>query len=262
MNWIEELGRNKKNVFLALNRLLRYKALDMFDAVEIETGTECNRKCSYCPNSAYQRKKGFMEFSLYKKIIDELAGINFNGRFSPHFYNEPLLDKRLPRLIAYARKKLPETFICIYTNGDFLDEKYYKKLIASGADNFFVTQHGKELNPKLKQLISSLKKEEKKNITVRVFGDKGTFVFNRGGLMQLNSSKFIYCSFPSNSIVIDWKGNILLCCNDYFGSHVLGDLKKEKLLGVWNKEDFKKIRRNLRKGIFDLGICRKCLGIE
>ncbi|MEW6295839.1 MAG: SPASM domain-containing protein [Candidatus Diapherotrites archaeon] len=241
MNLLIDFNKLKAKVLLGANRLLKYRTLDMFDAVEIETNTECNRKCLYCPNSLYRRGRHSMELRLYKKIIGELSRIKFNGRLSPHFYNEPLLDERLPLLINYAREKLPEAFICIYTNGDLLDRKLFDELIKSGADNFFVTQHGKELGSGLKRLMNSLNEKEKKRITVRVFGDKDTFTFNRGGLLKLDSKKFNFCSFPSTSIVINWKGEIILCCNDYFCKHVLGDLKKNKLMDIWKSKNYKKL---------------------
>ncbi|MBU1121026.1 radical SAM protein, partial [Candidatus Micrarchaeota archaeon] len=125
MNIKSKINYYKTNIPLVTKRFLRYKTLDMFDAVEIETNTECNRKCVNCPNFLFEREKGLMETNLYKKIINELSETKYNGRLSPHFYNEPLLDKRLLLLMSYTRDKLPEAFICVYTNGDLLDRKLF-----------------------------------------------------------------------------------------------------------------------------------------
>lgn len=86
-------------IFFKFRNLITVGSLDFFSIIEIETITECNRKCVYCPNYQYDRGKHLMSEKCYKKIIDELAGIGFRGRVSPHFYGEPLLDKRLPDLI-------------------------------------------------------------------------------------------------------------------------------------------------------------------
>jgi len=256
----EKINYCKKNIQLKAKRLLRYNALDMFDAVEIETSTECNRACSNCPNSLFKRKKGLMEIGLFKKIINELNEIGFCGRFSPHFYNEPLLDKRLPLLINYARSKLPDANICIYTNGDLLNRKLFEELIGAGTNSFFVTQYDKTLSSNLKELVDSLNGKERKKITIRFFDENSEIVFNRGGLLKTKSNKFFSCSYPSTNLVVNWKGEVVLCCNDFFSRSIFGDLKKEKLMDVWKKEKFKHIRKETKKGIFNLDVCKKCSG--
>src|ERR1700730_14562092 len=58
----------------------------MFRAVELEVNSMCNRKCSYCPNVSDKRPLDYMEESLFEKVIQELAAIDFDGRISYHFY--------------------------------------------------------------------------------------------------------------------------------------------------------------------------------
>jgi 2-deoxy-scyllo-inosamine dehydrogenase (SAM-dependent) len=85
---------------------------DSFDQVHtlyIETLTACNLRCSYCPNSVYERglikNNQEMETKLFYKIIDELAELNWVGDIQPHSYGEPLLDGRLPSFCSYIREK-------------------------------------------------------------------------------------------------------------------------------------------------------------
>jgi 2-deoxy-scyllo-inosamine dehydrogenase (SAM-dependent)/8-amino-3,8-dideoxy-alpha-D-manno-octulosonate transaminase len=61
-----------------------------------------------------------MQETLFEKIINELAIIDFDGRISYHFYGEPLLDKRLPRFVSETRRRVPKSTTEIYSNGDFL----------------------------------------------------------------------------------------------------------------------------------------------
>ena len=92
-------------------------------SVAIETNAYCNRKCPYCPNSKYNLRSSRdvnMHEELFCKIIDELAELNYYRTIYFNIYNEPLTDKRLPRLVEYTRYKLPKTTIDIYTNGDYL----------------------------------------------------------------------------------------------------------------------------------------------
>lgn len=95
-----------RGLYYSFTKLLNYCTFNMFVALDIETTPECNIKCSYCPTAFHNRGKKLMDEKLFKKIIDELAEIPYKGRLSPHFYGEPLLDNRLPKLLAYAREKL------------------------------------------------------------------------------------------------------------------------------------------------------------
>ena len=94
---------------------------DSFDQVHtiyIETLTACNLRCSYCPNSVYERglikNNQEMETKLFYKIIDELADLNWVGEIQPHSYGEPLLDQRLPSFCSYIIQKLPLAKIAIF----------------------------------------------------------------------------------------------------------------------------------------------------
>ena len=101
------------HLYFDMINLINYGTTDMFSSVQLETITTCNRKCWYCPNDKYGKPHDLMSIDIYKKIVDQLSNINYKALFSPHFYGEPLLDKRLPDLIEYARKKLPNSIIII-----------------------------------------------------------------------------------------------------------------------------------------------------
>jgi len=231
-----------KRTLIRIKFLLKYKNYDFFDCVNIETATACNRRCSYCPNSIYDRglikNQKFLPIETYKKIIDELAEINYSGKICPCSYNEPLLDKRLFDLMKYTREKLPKCEIGVFTNGDYLTEEIKKKLIECGVDRILLSEH-KDINYKYRLLN------------------------NRGGLVNpINVDYYPRCAYEDFQIVIDYDGNLILCCNDYLGQVKFGNIKKEKLLNVWNNPFYKKIRKELRKYEFNLPIWKKCVGLE
>src|SRR3989344_6373293 len=94
--------------------------------VEIETSTYCNRTCSWCPNSTFQRSRAqnLMPENLFDKIVNDLKGVNYSGQIALHNYNEPLMDPHLFSHIARVKQKLPGAKILILTNGDLLDVEY------------------------------------------------------------------------------------------------------------------------------------------
>jgi len=241
-----------------LRKFFCYGHTNIFSALDIETTSFCNLKCSYCPNANIDRGRHFMEEKLFRKIIDELAEINFKGRVSPHFYGEPLCDDRLPELLTYARQKLPQADIVIHTNGILLTKEKFDQLKLTGISGLVVTCHLEVTKPQLKKLLDSLSSAEKK--IIRVLDIDRTPLFNRGGLIEVDRPNYFKkCYYVSDEVAVTYQGN-LVCTNDYLEKHVFGNLNKEKLMDIWHKPEFVKFRQNVRKGKFDLEICQKCSG--
>lgn len=245
---------------------LKYGDTNLFNDINIETTTACNKRCSYCPNSVFDRgllaNERLMDEDLFKKIIDELAEINFDGRISPHSYGESLLDKRLGSLMTYTRKKLPKARLEIFTSGDLLTPDLYKRLIDAGVDRFYVSQHGETMSKNMVLLYQFLKEnpDKKKVVTYGVVTPE-TPLCNRGGLVNPATINLEpRCSSPSNPVVIDYKGDVVLCCNDYLGSVIFGNVEDKSLVEIWKSEKYKLIRNQLRKRIYQLDLCKKCTG--
>lgn len=245
----------------------KYGSADFFSCVEIETITTCNRRCWYCPNSEFGRglykNQKLMEADLFRKIIDELATLEFWGRISPHFYGEPLLDPRIVDFVKYIRRRLPYANVVLYSNGDFLTIDLYRRLIEGGVDAFHITQHGEKMSKNMKAVLA-LKDASRRIVYLRFTND--TPLSDRGGLIKFSPSQVVpkaaKCDLPSRYVTIDYAGNCLLCCNDYLGSVKFGNLKTESLLDIWRKQSYRAIRTELKKGIYSLDICRKCNGLD
>ena len=82
---------NKDKQYLQ-NYYAQFKTFPLFSQVLIETRTDCNKRCSFCPQSFYKRTVESIKWSVYKKIIDSLAEIGFAGRIALLVSNEPLLE--------------------------------------------------------------------------------------------------------------------------------------------------------------------------
>jgi len=113
--------------------------------VQLQTQTRCNAACSMCPYDDVARAPGFeheqMSEGLFLKIIDELSAHPVE-RLSPFLMNEPLLDKRMERWLATARRALPGTTLNLFTNGSALDAKRAVRLAEAGLDELCVSVHG------------------------------------------------------------------------------------------------------------------------
>ena len=254
-------------IYFHLKYKARYKTTDFFSHVDIEICSACNRRCKYCPNYKFGRgllkNQTLMPEKIFKKIIDELAEVRYNGMITPSVYNEPLLDKRLVRLLTYAREKLPKAKILIVSNGDYLTPKLYQELVDAGTTEFLITEHGKSMSKNMKATFKYIKENKLKNRIIYRKFTKDTALYNRGGTIEHETiTQEAPCNYPLSPIVINYKGEVILCCNDYFGEFVYGNVAKESLIKIWNKPNYKKMREEIKKEIYRLPICKKCVGKE
>lgn len=249
---------NKIRAKAQLRKLIMHKDPEVFGCIHIETHSLCNRKCRYCPVTYYPREKLEMPQEVFYKIIDQLAERNYKKMIGLYWYNEPMMDKRLPEFIRYARNKCPESHIFFASNGDLLDMDIFKKLIKAGLSRIYITQYDKEMAENLSKLLSGLDETDRKYIYIT----KLRYVYNRTGALkelQIQKPLKLKCKRPFFEMRIDAEGKVLLCCNDYFRKEIMGDVTKENVFDIWTKSRFKEIRAELKKGNRrKIGICSRC----
>ncbi len=238
----------------------RLFAPDLFSVIEIETTTACNLRCPYCPVSTHYRGAHFMDEELFKKIIDDLAAVNYRGRIHPNWYGEPLLDKRLPSLIEYTKANVPLAEVRIFTNGELLTIDRLKTLIEAGADIFTITHHTDAMPDNLRHVLEYVSETPalQEMVTYRKFDTTYT-LRNRGGVVEapLTTGTRNKCRALSQ-IEINYKGEVVLCCDDYFGSVIFGDTKTESVVDIWNSPKFKTAREKLKQKIRVYPLCKNC----
>ncbi|MBI2427047.1 MAG: radical SAM protein [Candidatus Kerfeldbacteria bacterium] len=243
------------------NKWATYGHTDIFNALDIEVNSRCNLKCSYCPVSMWDRGDQFMPVELFRKIIDDLTDFPFEyeGRVSPHFYGDPLLDDRLPELMAYVRAKLPKCSIIIHTNGIKLTREKYRQLVDAGITGFLITRHMAHW-PKTVRDIVEFEPDAKKYIVRQTLDTVG--LFDRGGTNPVKKRHHSRsCYYVSDEIAVDWRGRVV-CTNDFFCRDSFGDVSTRSLKDIWFDPNFVNIRRQLRSGNLVLEHCRECLGAE
>lgn len=108
--------------------------------LNIEPTNACNAKCSYCPNGEVAKNQGisFLKIDDFKKIINQIKShklimLNF------HKDGEPLLHKKLPDMVAYAKEKNAAEVIHLNTNGIMINTKIGRGIIERGIDDITVS---------------------------------------------------------------------------------------------------------------------------
>jgi MoaA/NifB/PqqE/SkfB family radical SAM enzyme len=110
-------------------------------AILIENTNHCNAQCVMCPREKLTRKRGFMAFGLFEKIIREVSGKGRKPVVHLHGFGEPLLDESLPERIRLAKTcGIQHTYLV--TNASLLFPETARKLIQAGLDAMKISFYG------------------------------------------------------------------------------------------------------------------------
>ena len=264
----------------------------MPEIVQIEATNICNAKCVFCPRDEMHRKQGIMSFELFKKIVDECAELGIT-HIRLHNYGEAFVDKRLVEKVRYAKSRGIQEVGAI-SNGSLLSEPVARGIIEAGLDaiNISVDASGKEvfestrIGLKYDKVIANIErlvrlraeagKRRPKLILsfVRQNNDADEQAFiehwkkiadkihitdlhNWAGTLHTQSDVNYPCYRPWLTFTVLWDGRVSLCCADFDGRNILGDVNTSTIKDIWNAEPYRNARRlHLESGGPD--ICRAC----
>lgn len=158
----------KKSTLITYNMLLRKidivqkrtKLLSKPTSLQLEPTTKCNIKCRMCISPFWDRKGMDMDFSDFKKIIDQfpyLVDLLMQG------IGEPLLCEDFFRMVSYCKSK--KIMVAITTNGTLIDKDMARQLVESKLDGLIVSLDGikpetfekTRIGSKLDQVINNIK---------------------------------------------------------------------------------------------------------
>lgn len=235
----------------------------MFRQVLIETRTDCNNHCKFCPHAFCQKPLGIMDWECYKRIIDQLFDINYNGRIALMLSNEPLLEERLEEMIIYARRKSPRFFLDITTNGILLTLNKLDRYFELGLDNININDYrgDRDVNPdRWSSFVEPIYRAYYNNPKVS-FQKRRTdeILPNYAGNIpqEFNPDEFGFCNYPFRKITIGYSGDVVLCCDDFLYETNFGNVMRDNLLDCWNSPEMEKIKLSLLEGK-RISICSRC----
>lgn len=261
--------------------------------VRIETTNHCQADCSFCPRSTIGRGKGFMKQELFEKIVKECAegGAKL---LHLHGYGEPLLDKQLPDRIRYCKEQgIPR--VKIFTNGDLLRGDMAQRLLHSGLDEVKISIDGmdaEEFNllrvglnhAKVLENVKAFRKlrdeagmktpyivaatcqtSNRKQTEVMlenvVDSIDFTHIHNWGGALGDAASGKVRkpCDRLWRTMTVLVNGDVALCCLDYSGKVVLGNINDGKMTDIWNNARYNELRKLHRESRQDeISTCANC----
>lgn len=108
--------------------------------LNVEPTNACNAKCCYCPNGEVVKNQGvsFLKINDFKKIIDQIKSHKL-VMLNLHKDGEPLLHKKLPDMVEYAKEKNVAEVIHLNTNGIMINTMIGRGIIERGIDDITVS---------------------------------------------------------------------------------------------------------------------------
>ena len=212
---------------------------------------------------------------------------------------EPLVDRELFKKIAILKNNFPEVTVFFPSNFALADESIIKKIVSSPLDNISISLNAsnprdyrkimkldyKRTIDNLKKLIkyrNKVKSKLKISLTVALspsnknsvkdilkkWGKKVDEInFNwvhnwagsvKNGTEEVPSPKYP-CRLLFEQIVVQSNGDIPLCCVDYEGKVVGGNIMKDKILDAFYSENLNNIRKLHKDNkINQFSMCSKC----
>lgn len=159
--------------------------------LHIEPTNYCNIKCICCPVSRSSRERGYMDFNLFRKIIDEASQIGVRI-IHLHLHGEPLLHPQIVEMIGYIKSK--NLKVHLTTNGLLLDKEKSEAILRSGVNKddifaFSILGYSKEVHERVMKGVNqeTIVKNISDFLTLREkFGMKGPAI------------KGVFCIVPEN----------------------------------------------------------------
>jgi len=232
-------------------------SLPLFPQLELETHSLCNRRCPACLRECHPDReavrpwaegKDFMPTSLVRRLLSEASSLGCRSVCLQH-YCEPLLDPRLPYFGRAAQDlDYEQVFAC--TNGDHLTPE-----LARDLDGVFTL------------LIVALYGQGQPEREARL---RGLFVrtllqFTGGhhfpphfGAVPTEPCLDRPCLEPARRMVVNHRGDMLLCCDDMVGNFGLGNVYGSSIRELWGSEAHERLVTTLREGRRVHPYCQAC----
>ena len=209
---------------------------------------------------------------LYPKIVEAIDYANKKGRKTMFYTNASMLDRNM------SEKLLEVGLNEIRFSVDGCDKKTFESLrlglswdvVLSNIVYFL--NYKKQGGYRCKTMIRATIAKENKNR----WNDIKDF-WRKKGVNKIapvneihipsppeflkpkySSLKSFYCKRPIQHLTITANGKVALCCVDYLGSYVMGDLNKTSVLEAFNSETFNQVRRAMKNGKNYPTLCNFC----
>jgi radical SAM protein with 4Fe4S-binding SPASM domain len=255
--------------------------IPLFERLIIESQSNCNRSCWFCPRT-YDQSGKYLDHqgtSVLKQmptkkildILDQARDLEFRGRVGFHHFSEPLLDKRNPMLAREAKSRGMIPYL--HTNGDVLkhDDKLCEEIreiyeiIVVGVYDY---RSNDELEGSKAYWKTRLAGTNLRFSTIGISGSRSADSMGVPKALVPTDSRMSIpdltygnapCHRPLIRMIIQYDGDMCNCCEDTYGSFQIGNVYKSSIEELWFSEQHVKTIEDLVGG--ERGrhqLCRNC----
>lgn len=221
----------------------------LFDELNIETQSTCNRVCPTCLRQSHPDKAALagrfavnqMPADLVRSLIDQAVTLGFNRWICLQHFNEPLQDNRIADFGRYARGKFEG--VVIHSNGDLLTPEMAQRL--DGAfDVIRIALYGGNKAQRAARIVDLFRD------TAIDFTDGEHITTHHAPRIELVDKVAEYVDRPCEReaqmrCIIGYNGKMLLCCEDINGIYDLGNANDTPLRDLWFGERHAQILETL-----------------
>ncbi len=245
-----------------------------FSELEFNLSGLCNRTCVFCPRTNpknYPNVNEHLSLELYEKIVKELQEVNYDGMVLYSGFGEPLLHKRVEILIEMTRRHCPKARIEIVTNADFVTLQKLRSLFDAGLNTLLISLYdGPEQVLHFQTMRADCGLAENQVILrprwLPPEQHFGMNVTNRGGLVEIKEAGVgklaeplkRQCFYPFFMGMIDYDGSFLICPHDWGKKLIVGNLKHQSILDLWNGDVMRQVRMKLADANRHIPACSVC----
>lgn len=118
-------------------------------SAHVDISSVCNYKCSFCFQADMEGmkkvglKRGFMELSLFKKIIDDFSAFPEKiKKIKIGNHGEPTLNPNVVEMVKYAKDSGTAEIIEMFTNGSKLEPALNRGLVDAGLERINISLEG------------------------------------------------------------------------------------------------------------------------
>ena len=256
--------------------------------VRIENATICNHNCVFCPmhTELFERKGEIMSLENFQRIIDEIVETTDIREVSISGMGESFLDPSIMEKYEYVKEKGFKAYVL--TNGT-MSKLQFRLLYDMGIENFRVSLHSLDeyefrkitRSNRLSEIVDLIEYMiEVDSSKVIIYGVRKLYeesiihkYYGRVGAIELwkphnwvntfcnriGPAVRKTCGRPFNGpLQIQVDQTVNMCCFDYNGKILLGDLKLTSLKHIFENKPYRELASAHKSGVLDKYICNDC----
>ena len=264
--------------------------------VQVELTEGCNRQCTFCGINGIRTKPGnfkYMALRTVEVLIDQMTEFTPRARIEFAMHGEPLQHPKYLWVLSMFRAAMPKAQMMVTTNGRVLQKKMQErleKLFDTGIDFVMVDTYYPErddLRAEAVKLEGLVVQDYYEYLEPRGWSPYANHRGKAKGLVVLMDdigarngeapSRGLHnhagsvpgmaipaeplnktCTKPFREVSVTWNGEVRLCCEDWIGRYVVGNVTEEHLRDIWYGIAMGSARAKLQNKERDFGACRAC----